>query len=63
MNVDRKKSGLERTIIWDGGSIDPVCFSFLELLATKKAAADCQTLSFSVSFYKIRLSKNHSKSP
>jgi hypothetical protein len=27
-----------------------------------KAAADCQTLSFSVSFYKIRLGKNHSKS-
>jgi hypothetical protein len=27
-----------------------------------KAAADCQTLSFSVSFYKIRLSKNHLKS-
>jgi hypothetical protein len=24
-----------------------------------KAAADCQTLSFSVSFYKIRLGKNH----
>jgi hypothetical protein len=27
-----------------------------------KAAADCQTLSFSDSFYKIRLGKNHSKS-
>jgi hypothetical protein len=27
-----------------------------------KAAADCQTLSFSASFYKIRLGKNHSKS-
>jgi hypothetical protein len=27
-----------------------------------KAVADCQTLSFSVSFYKIRLDKNHSKS-
>jgi hypothetical protein len=27
-----------------------------------KAAADCQTLSFSVSFYKICLGKNHSKS-
>jgi hypothetical protein len=27
-----------------------------------KAAADCQTLNFSVSFYKIRLGKNHSKS-
>jgi hypothetical protein len=27
-----------------------------------KAAADCQTLSFSISFYKIRLGKNHSKS-
>jgi hypothetical protein len=27
-----------------------------------KAAAGCQTLSFSVSFYKIRLGKNHSKS-
>jgi hypothetical protein len=27
-----------------------------------KAVADCQTLSFSVSFYKIRLGKNHSKS-
>jgi hypothetical protein len=27
-----------------------------------KAAADCQTLSFSASFYKIRLDKNHSKS-
>jgi hypothetical protein len=24
--------------------------------------ADCQTLSFSASFYKIRLDKNHSKS-
>jgi hypothetical protein len=24
-----------------------------------KAATDCQTLSFSASFYKIRLSKNH----
>jgi hypothetical protein len=39
----------------------PVCFSFLELLAPK-AATSCQTLSFSVSFYKIRLGKNHSKS-
>jgi hypothetical protein len=27
-----------------------------------KAAADCQALSFSASFYKIRLGKNHSKS-
>jgi hypothetical protein len=27
-----------------------------------KAAADCQTLSFSVSFYKIRWGKNHTKS-
>jgi hypothetical protein len=27
-----------------------------------KAAADCQTLSFSASFYKIRLGKKHSKS-
>jgi hypothetical protein len=27
-----------------------------------KAAADCQTLSFSASFYKIRWGKNHSKS-
>jgi hypothetical protein len=27
-----------------------------------KAAADCQTLSFSASFYKIRLGKTHSKS-
>jgi hypothetical protein len=27
-----------------------------------KAAADCQTLSFSDSFYKIHLGKNHSKS-
>jgi hypothetical protein len=27
-----------------------------------KAAADCQTLSFSASFYKIRFGKNHSKS-
>lgn len=27
-----------------------------------KADADCQTLIFSASFYKIRLSKNHSKS-
>jgi hypothetical protein len=27
-----------------------------------KAAADCQTLSFSANFYKIRLGKNHSKS-
>jgi hypothetical protein len=27
-----------------------------------KAAANCQTLSFSASFYKIRLDKNHSKS-
>jgi hypothetical protein len=27
-----------------------------------KAAADCQTLSFSASFYKIRWSKNHPKS-
>jgi hypothetical protein len=27
-----------------------------------KAVADCQTLSFSASFYKIRLGKNHSKS-
>jgi hypothetical protein len=27
-----------------------------------KATADCQTLSFSASFYKIRLVKNHSKS-
>jgi hypothetical protein len=27
-----------------------------------KAVADCQTLSFSDSFYKIRLGKNHSKS-
>jgi hypothetical protein len=26
-----------------------------------KAAADCQTLSFSVSFYKIRWGKNHLK--
>jgi hypothetical protein len=26
-----------------------------------KAAADCKTLSFSASFYKIRLNKNHSK--
>jgi hypothetical protein len=27
-----------------------------------KADADCQTLSFSASFYKIRLGKNHLKS-
>jgi hypothetical protein len=27
-----------------------------------KAVVDCQTLSFSASFYKIRLGKNHSKS-
>jgi hypothetical protein len=27
-----------------------------------KAAADCQTLSFSASFYKIRWGKNHPKS-
>jgi hypothetical protein len=27
-----------------------------------KAAADCQTISFLASFYKIRLGKNHSKS-
>jgi hypothetical protein len=27
-----------------------------------KADADCQTLTFSASFYKIRLDKNHSKS-
>jgi hypothetical protein len=27
-----------------------------------KAAADCQTLNFSVSFYKIRWGKNHPKS-
>jgi hypothetical protein len=27
-----------------------------------KAVADCQTLSFSASFYTIRLGKNHSKS-
>jgi hypothetical protein len=27
-----------------------------------KAAADCQTLSFSASFYKIRWNKNHPKS-
>jgi hypothetical protein len=27
-----------------------------------KAAADCQTLSFSASFYKIRWDKNHPKS-
>jgi hypothetical protein len=27
-----------------------------------KAAADCQTLSFSDSFYKIRWDKNHPKS-
>jgi hypothetical protein len=33
-----------------------VCFGFW------KAAADYQTLSFSVSFYKIRWSKNHPKS-
>jgi hypothetical protein len=27
-----------------------------------KAAADCQTISFSANFYKIRWSKNHPKS-
>jgi hypothetical protein len=27
-----------------------------------KATADCQTLSFSASFYKIRWDKNHAKS-
>jgi hypothetical protein len=27
-----------------------------------EVAAGCQTLSFSASFYKIRLDKNHSKS-
>jgi hypothetical protein len=27
-----------------------------------KAAADCQTLNFSTSFYKIRCGKNHPKS-
>jgi hypothetical protein len=27
-----------------------------------KAVADCQTLSFSASFYETRLGKNHSKS-
>jgi hypothetical protein len=27
-----------------------------------KVAADCQTLSFSANFYKIRWGKNHSKS-
>jgi hypothetical protein len=39
--------------------LGPVCFGFWQLLATKsfwppKAVVDCQTLSFSVSFYKIR---------
>jgi hypothetical protein len=39
----------------------PVCFSFLSFWPPK-TAVDCQTLSFPVSFYKIRLGKNHLKS-
>jgi hypothetical protein len=43
-------------------SIKPLFVSAFRSFWPPKAAADCQTLSFSVSFYKIRLGKNHSKS-
>jgi hypothetical protein len=36
-----------------GDDVGLVCFGFWQLLPPK-AAADCQTLSFSASFYKIR---------
>jgi hypothetical protein len=39
----------------------PVCFGFRSFWLPK-AVTDYQTLSFSASFYKIRLDKNHSKS-
>jgi hypothetical protein len=39
----------------------PVCLGFCSFWSPE-AAAGCQTLSFSASFYKIRLDKNYSKS-
>jgi hypothetical protein len=40
---------------------NPLFISAFRSFWPPKAAADCQTLSFSVSFYKIRLGKNYSK--
>jgi hypothetical protein len=42
--------------------IMPLFVSAFRSFWPPKADADCQTLSFSASFYKIRLGKNHSKS-
>jgi hypothetical protein len=40
----------------------PLIVSAFRSFWPPKAVADCQTLNFSTSFYKIRLGKNHSKS-
>jgi hypothetical protein len=49
-------------LISDGDTFMPPFVSAFWSFWPPKAAADCQTPSFSVSFYKIRLGKNHSKS-
>jgi hypothetical protein len=40
----------------------PLFISAFRSFWSPKAAVDCQTLSFSASFYKIHFGKNHSKS-
>jgi hypothetical protein len=45
-----------------GEVIRPLFVSAFWSFWPPKAAADCQTLNFPASFYKIRLGKNHSKS-
>jgi hypothetical protein len=42
--------------------ITPLFVSASSSFWPPKAVVDCQTLSFSASFYKIRLGKNHPKS-
>jgi hypothetical protein len=51
IDMARHRNATERPLVSASGSFWP-----------PKAAADCQTLSFSASFYKIRLGKNHPKS-
>jgi hypothetical protein len=49
--INGRESNLETTM--------PLFVSAFDNFWPLKADADCQTLSFSASFYQIRLSKNH----
>jgi hypothetical protein len=56
------RSSLSRPRVESFDDIMPLFVSAFRSFWPPKATADYQTLSFSVSFYKIRLGKNHSKS-